>query len=88
MNKMSLIGSSHYLYNTQFNKLGFDKGGDYMNTLQIIRIMLLVVFGFGVKELWSAKQYYNEHKMKWAIASLCVGILACVCAIFGLTGII
>ena len=77
-----------YLYNGQFNNLKFDKGSDYMNTLQMIRIMLLVVFGVGVKELWSAKQYYKEQKKKWAIASLCVGIFACVCAILGLTGII
>ena len=59
-----------------------------MNTLQMIRIMLLVALAFGVKELWSAKQYYKEQKKKWAMASLCVGIFACVCAILGLTGII
>lgn len=76
------------LYNRQLNKSEFDKGGQYMNTLQMIRIMLLVVFGFGVKELWSANQYYKEQKKKWAIASLCVGTFACICAILGLTGII
>lgn len=59
-----------------------------MNTSQMIKILLLVAFGFGVKELWSARQYHKEQKKKWAIASLCVGIFACACAILGLTGII
>ena len=59
-----------------------------MNTSQMIRVMLLVVFAFGAKELWSAKQYHTEGRKKWAIASFCVGLFACGCAVLGLTGVI
>lgn len=59
-----------------------------MNTFQILRMLLLVVLVFGIKELIKANRYFREKQKKWAVASLCVGIFACICAFLGLTGII
>jgi hypothetical protein len=56
--------------------------------IDMTRVLLAVVFAFGTKELWNAKQYYTDGKKKWAVVSLCVGLFACICAILGLTGII
>ena len=59
---------------------------DYMNNT--IRLLQVVVLGFGLKELWTAMEYYKQKKKKWAIASLCMGIFACACAIISMTGLL
>lgn len=56
-----------------------------MNT---IRLLQFITLGFGIKELWNALKYHKQQKKKWAIASLCMGIFACVCAIISMTGIL
>ena len=56
-----------------------------MNT---IRLLQIVVFVFGVKEFGNAIAYHKQKKTKWAIASLIMGIFACVCAIISMTGIL
>ena len=56
-----------------------------MNTL---RLLQLAVFLLGAKELCNAMAYYKQQKKKWAIASLCMGIFACACAIVSVTGIL
>jgi len=61
------------------------KACDCMNMIRILQILVLV---FGIKELWNAWAYYKKQKKKWAIASLCIGIFACGCAIISLTGIL
>ena len=53
-----------------------------------IRLLQIIVLGFGIKELWSAMRYHKQQKKKWAIASLCIGIFACACAIISMTGIL
>ena len=49
--------------------------------MDMIRILQFVTLGSGVKELYNATEYHKQEKMKWAIASLCMGVFACVCAI-------
>ena len=49
--------------------------------MDMIRILQLVALAFGVEELCNARKYYKQKKTRWAIASLCVGIFACACAI-------
>lgn len=56
--------------------------------MDMIRILQLVALTFGVKELYNAREYHKQKKTKWAIASLCVGIFACACAIVSMTGIL
>ena len=56
--------------------------------MDMIRILQLVALAFGIKELCNAREYYKQKKTKWAIASLCVGIFACACAIISITGIL
>ena len=56
-----------------------------MNTIRLLQFVVLV---FGVKELGNAIAYHKQHKKKWAIASLCMGIFACACAIVSMTGIL
>lgn len=56
-----------------------------MNMIKILQFLVLV---FGIKELWNAWAYHKKQKKKWAIASLCIGIFACACAIISLTGIV
>ena len=56
-----------------------------MNTIRLLQFLVLL---FGIKELGSAIAYRKRHKTKWAIASLCMGIFACVCAIVSMTGIL
>ena len=56
-----------------------------MNTLQMIRFMLLVVFAFGVKELWTAKQYHKEDRKRWAICTCKIKVdthKKCGCLLF------
>ena len=48
----------------------------------------ILVLVFGIKELCNAWAYHKKQKKKWAIASLCIGIFACACAIISLTGIL
>ena len=52
------------------------------------KLLQFVVLGFGVKELMNAMEYHKQKKEKWAIASLCMGIFACACAIISMTGIL
>lgn len=59
-----------------------------MNTSQWITVLQLLALVSGIKELWAAKEYYKQQKRKWAIASLCMGIFACACAIISFTGIL
>ncbi len=54
----------------------------------VIRLLQFVVLAFGVKELWNAVEYHKEKKKKWAIASLCMGIFACICVIISMTGVL
>ena len=54
----------------------------------MITLLQFVVLGFGIKEFWNAMEYYKQQKKKWAIASLCIGVFACVCAILSMTGIL
>ena len=56
--------------------------------MNMIRILQFVVIVFGLKELGNAMAYHKQKKTKWAIASLCVGIFACACAIISITGIL
>lgn len=56
--------------------------------MDMIRILQLLALALGVKELCNAREYYKQKKIKWAIASLCVGIFACACAIISITGIL
>lgn len=55
--------------------------------MNMIRILQFVVLGLGVKELLNEVEYHKQQKKKWAIASLCIGILACICAVISMTGI-
>ena len=59
-----------------------------MNTSQMITLLQLLVLVLGMKELWTAKESYKQGKKKWAMASLCMGIFACACAIISFTGIL
>lgn len=54
----------------------------------MITILQFVVLVFGLKELGNAIAYHKKQKKKWAIASLCMGIFACACAIISMTGIL
>lgn len=56
-----------------------------MNTVRLLQILVLC---FGIKELWSALKHYKQQKKGWTIASLCIGVFACVCAIVSMTGIL
>ena len=56
--------------------------------MDMIRILQLVALAFGVKELCNARVYYKQKKTKWAIASLCMGIFSCACAIISMTGLL
>ena len=56
--------------------------------MDMIRILQFVVLIFGIKELGNAVAYHKQKKTKWVIASLCVGIFACACAIISITGIL
>ncbi len=56
--------------------------------MDMIRIFQFVVLGFGVKELWNVVEYHRQQKKKWAIASFCMGIFACACAIISLIGML
>ena len=55
--------------------------------MDMIRILQFVALAFGVKELCNAREYHKQKKTKWAFASLCMGVFACVCAIIFMTGI-
>ena len=55
------------------------------NTIRLLQIMLL---GFGIKEFLNAVKYHKQQKKKWAIASLCIGIFACACVIMSMTGVL
>ena len=59
-----------------------------MNTSKMITLLQLLALVAGIKELWAAKEYYKQQKKRWAIASLCMGIFACACAIISFTGIL
>ena len=56
--------------------------------MDMIRILQFVVLVFGVKELYNAMDYFKQQKKKWTIASLCMGIFACACAIISMIGIL
>ena len=55
--------------------------------MDMIRILQFIVLVFGVKELYNALEYHKQKKKKWAIASLCMSVFACACAIISMTGI-
>lgn len=57
--------------------------GEELMTLVQLTLLLL-----GIKELFAAKEYYGQQKKKWAVASACMGIFGCVCAIVSFTGIL
>ena len=54
----------------------------------MITILQFLVLCFGIKELCSAVSYFKQQKKKWAIASICIGVFACACAIISRTGIL
>ena len=56
--------------------------------MDMIRILQFLVLAFGLKELFNAMEYHTQKKKKWVIASLCMGIFACACAIISITGIL
>ena len=56
-----------------------------MNTIRLLQFIVLI---FGIKELGNAIAYHKQKKTKWAIASLCMGLFACACAIISMTGIL
>jgi len=56
--------------------------------MDMIRILQFVALAFGVRELYNTIEYYKQQKKKWTIASLCIGIFACACAIVSMTGIL
>lgn len=56
--------------------------------MNMTKILQIIVLGFGIKELYDALKYHIQKKEKWAIASLCAGAFACVCAIISMTGIL
>lgn len=53
-----------------------------------IRLLQIIVLCFGIRELWNAMKYRSQKKTKWTIASLCIGVFACACAIISMTGIL
>lgn len=56
--------------------------------MDMIGLLQVIALAFGVKELGNAMAYHKQNKSKWAIASLCIGVFACACAIISMTGII
>ena len=56
-----------------------------MNT---IRLLQAVALAFGAREIGNAITYHKQNKKKWAIASLCMGVFACICVIVSVTGIL
>ena len=56
--------------------------------MNMIRTLQFIALCLGVKELLNAIEYHKQQKNKWAIASLCIGIFACVCAVISMTGIL
>ena len=54
----------------------------------MITILQLLVIAFGIKELCNSLSYFKQKKKGWAIASLCIGVFACACAIISMTGIL
>jgi len=54
----------------------------------LTRGMQLLLFSFGLKEILSAKEYYDNQQKKLAIASVIVGIIVCVSAFFSITNTI
>lgn len=56
-----------------------------MNTIRLLQFVVLIL---GVKELCNAMAYHKQQKKKLVIVSVCVGVLACVCAIISMTGIL
>lgn len=56
--------------------------------MNMITLLQFVVLGFGIKEFWNAIEYHRQQKNKWTIASLCIGVFACACAILSMIGIL
>ena len=56
--------------------------------MDMIRILQLVTLGFGIKELHNARVCHKQQKKGWAVASLCMGVFVCVCAVISMTGIL
>lgn len=56
--------------------------------MDMLKILQLVAMAFGIKEISNAMEYYKQKKPKWAIASLCMGLFACACAVISMTGIL
>lgn len=56
--------------------------------MDMIKILQFVALALGIKELCNAMEYHRQKKTKWAIASLCVGLFACACAVISMTGIL
>ena len=56
--------------------------------MTILRLLQLIAFVFGAQEICHAAAYHKQKKPKWAIASLCVGLFACACAVISITGIL
>jgi len=54
----------------------------------MITILQLLVIAFGIRELWNSLSFFKQKKKGWAIASLCIGVFTCACAIISMTGIL
>ena len=59
-----------------------------MTASRMITLLQFLTLILGMKELQTAREYYKQQKKKWAIASLCMGVFACACAIISFTGIL
>ena len=59
-----------------------------MNREEMTTVLQIVLLLLGIKELFEAKVSYGQQKKKWAIASVCMGVFACACAIISFTGIV
>ena len=59
-----------------------------MDGKELRTLVQLTLLALGIKELFTAKAYYSQQKKKWAVASACMGVFGCICAIVSFTGIL
>ena len=59
-----------------------------MNREEMTTVLQVILLILGIKELFEAKTYFRQQKKGWAIASACMGIFSCACAIVSFTGIL
>jgi hypothetical protein len=59
-----------------------------MDRFEMVTMLQIVLLVLGTKELFAARAYYRQQKKKWAIASFCMGVFGCACAILSMTGVV